>query len=347
MPNFDGGHYFLTTLAPIRVGSPAALPKEQRRHFDDPEDGASFVQRIQQVLGDMPTALQSPATEEIGIAAPFTKSLRTHLCRFVVIEDVIYNGRPGDDALLTALGVRDGPLEPKPVDQLPCAYLMFVVDFDAVMEPGQPLPNKLSQKEQDAIRDHYLKSMWVQGSAELMKIYKNCQAFDPDTIQTPDQFAAYMARCQQETWMSFNDYYVDPPELPALPLKGFLVSIGAPALAFLIGLLSWLFGISDLMGMPSLAVALAGGVATVASFYLVYRYIIWQGQKPWPAAPDGDLPSVLKGLYLQQRFSDFVVEAQGRSAEDLHRAFGQFLTDHRPRDVLDPETTQAPGIIRS
>ena len=35
--------------------------------------------------------------------------------------------------------------------------------------------------------------------------------------------------------------------------------------------------------------------------------IVAKAQAPLPTAPDSDLPSVLKALYLQQRFTDFAI----------------------------------------
>jgi len=346
MPNFDGGHYFLTTLAPIRVGAPIDLPEARRSHFDgDPRMG--FVQRAQRALGDMPTALQSPATEQIGVPSPFMKSLRTHFCRFVIIEDAVFNGRTGDNALLTSIGKRSQPLEPKHVDRLPCAYLMCCLDIDAVKTPGDPLPARLTQREQDEIRDHYLESIWAEGSAELLLVYENCQEFDSDKIKTPKDFAAYMRRCQMDTWMSYNDYYTGGDALPELPMKALAIAVGVPALAMVASLVAWLAGLPTLLGVAPGPVALVAAALTAIAIRIVYGHIISNGQKAWPPARHGDLPSVLKGLYLQQRFADFVVANQGATATDLMHRFGEFLRDHEPDDVLNPEKTQPPGVIKS
>jgi len=352
MPNFDGGHYFLTTFAPIRVGAPIDLPEEKRKQFEDGNVYQSFVTRVQIALSDMPTALQSPATEKIDVISPFAKSLRTHFCRFVIIEDAVFNGRETDNALLTSSGLRKPPLEPKHVDQLPCAYLMCCVDLDAVKEPGQKLPSQLTTEQQNEIRDHYLEALWASGSAELLQVYENCQEFDADIIKTSKDFAGYMRRCQVETWMSFNDYYLPNKNtllasLPKLPVRAFLLGIGLPLLAAILCFAGWLFGSATVFGLAPGWTALVAAVIAIAAMYFAYSYTIRQGQKPWPAAEFGDLPSVLKGLYLQQRFSDFVVEEQGQTASQLHAAFGQFLKDHQPDDVLDPKTTQAPGVIKS
>jgi len=77
--------------------------------------------------------------------------------------------------------------------------------------------------------------------------------------------------------------------------------------------------------------------------YLLFQFVVRNGQKPMPPAKYGDLPSVLKSLYLQQNFADFVVDNQGRSPADLHAAFGTFVETHKPADKMAP--SQAPGVI--
>ena len=70
-----------------------------------------------------------------------------------------------------------------------------------------------------------------------------------------------------------------------------------------------------------------------------------KGGKRLPTAPDSDLRSILKALYLQQNFVNFAIKNQGASDEDLHANFGKFLKEHKPQDLDSP--TQDPGVIRS
>jgi hypothetical protein len=62
MPNFDGGHYFLTALIPIRTD-----PVEDPRAA---EWVTSHAHALRETLATMPTALQSWATEGTGLNAP-------------------------------------------------------------------------------------------------------------------------------------------------------------------------------------------------------------------------------------------------------------------------------------
>ena len=64
------------------------------------------------------TALQTPATEHIGLNSPFARDGRTHFARFAVIDDAAYNGRDQRDrdrVLPFALSDRslDSPQRPR------------------------------------------------------------------------------------------------------------------------------------------------------------------------------------------------------------------------------------------
>ncbi|PKP65260.1 MAG: hypothetical protein CVT86_03330, partial [Alphaproteobacteria bacterium HGW-Alphaproteobacteria-8] len=156
MPNFDAGSYFLTTLAPIRKGATVDL------------DGStvSFQQRLAITLATLPTALQSPATEKTGVQSPFARSLRTHLCRFAIIDDAVYNGRPPRNPVLTSLFGPDPIIADEP-DRLNAAYLMFTAEIDAVTQDGAPLPATLSPSEQDAVRDAWARDIWDKAPDEV------------------------------------------------------------------------------------------------------------------------------------------------------------------------------------
>ena len=333
MPNFDAGHYFLNTLTPIRT--------------KPPKDGlpGSYSQRIKIALAKLPTALQSPATEKINKASPFSKSMRTHMCRYSIIDDVVYNGRNGANPLLSAIKLRDNPLTPQHIDSLPCPYLFFAADFDAIIIPGDKLKDNLSAAEQDAVRDDYLRELWQNSSTELLDIYRNCQGFDEDKIKTGEEFAAYLAKCQIETWMPFNDYYLEMPKLKPLPVKLFATAVLGPLAASVLAALSWLTGFSTWFGYSTGWITVVSLLLTVVIGYSVYSHILNRGKQPWPAAKFGSLSSVLKGLYIQQKFSDFVISNQGKNPSELYAAFGDWLKEHKPENVL--ENTQVPGVIKT
>jgi hypothetical protein len=80
-----------------------------------------------------------------------------------------------------------------------------------------------------------------------------------------------------------------------------------------------------------------------AGLYAAYRLVMVRGSRPFPAAPDSDLPSVLKALYLQRALIWFATVLQGAPPDRLYQAFGAFLETVRPSDPASP--TQAPGNI--
>ncbi len=315
MPNFDGGHYFLTVLAPI---DDAITPDETGERRDG-------VQRVRNVLSTLPTARQSPASEAGSLNSPFARNPRTHFVRFAVIEDVIYNGRVSGDAIVAA-ATGDNPLTPQPVDRLNCPYLVFAADFDAADGSVETL-------------EGYLRELWNDLSEELELIFRHCHGFKG--VNSAEGFAAYICRCQVETTMPFNDYWVGSPPLSDLPLKPMVAPALVTGVIAIVAAIGWLVGAGARWGWTAVLAALV----TAALLYGLYRFILHRGEKPYPTAPDSDLPAVLKALYLQERFTQFVIDQQGKPDEAVKNAFGQFLAANRPADIDAP--TQARGVIRS
>jgi hypothetical protein len=158
--------------------------------------------------------------------------------------------------------------------------------------------------------------------------------------------------------MSFNDYYIDTPDLPAWPLDAFgqavklsggalLLAVAATLLLLIVGLftsalqpvLPYTFGLS-IVALVVLVVILVGG----------YFSIMAAGRKAFPAAPYADLPTVLKALYLRRKFTRFAIDSQmqsvgtdAASAQQLYDGFAAFLAADKPDDLKNP--TQAPGVI--
>lgn len=378
MPNFDTGHYFLTLLSPIKQGMMDGETEEGEK--------ISYVQNLKRLLNDLQTAHQSPATQPEGVKpvdnpfpplpkteeenakinSPFVRSKRTHICRFMVLDDTIYNGRNQRNALLIKLKMKlqkvkalNPLLKPQPVDHLRCAYLMFTAEIDASLKPEGDLPGELTQEQQDEIRDTYARELWRDMPAEIGAIYKNCESPDPESKegfipQNEEDCVEYMKACQVETTMPFNDYWYPAPDLEKLPTKLpmniirplVLVPLGITLLALLgwIFRLDW-FPLGWLFGWSAGWTFLIGLLLSAAAIYGSYRYILFNGNKPMPASDYGDLPSVLKSLYIQQHFADFAIASQGLGDEELSAAFKQFIDQHQPADKMAP--SQLPGVIAS
>ncbi|GEO98796.1 hypothetical protein [Methylobacterium haplocladii] len=314
MPNFDGGHYFLTVLAPVRTDVLVA----------DDGQTCSPVSALHRALYVLPTALQSPATTKIGINSPFSRNTRTHFARFAILTDVVFNGRTERNALEVALR-GPNPAVAEPVDKLPCPYLVFVADFDA------------RSGDESELRA-YLDELWRTMGKELKSIFSACYGFEG--IDDSRGFQDYVLRCQIETTMPFNDYWVGAPQVPSLRQNWLIGPAAVSAVVFLGALV---LAILHVGGLPWLAIATIGFVALVASLFVAYLTVMRNGAVPFPTAPHSDLPSVLKALYLQQAFTRFALANQGVDAATLHAAFGRFIDEHRPDDPSGP--TQAAGVV--
>lgn len=332
MPDLDTGHLFLTTLAPIKRGAPEGVSQ------------ASYEQQVRIALAELPPAKQSPATVNSRFNSPFARNRQNHFVRAFVLENAVYNGRNPENALVATIRGQN-TIDPQPVDQLSTSYLVLCADIDAIEQEGQPLPDKLTADQQQKVRRAYAITLWETMGEELQSIYSNCIGFEG--IDTAEDFANYLERCHVETTMPFHDYYLKLPKFHILPIKLLINLVIWPAIAGLVALMFWLFGMKTLPGLgwsSLLTGALALGCAAVGVFFGI-SYALRNGQKPLAPGQYDDLPSVLKALYTQQHFAGFATENQGASDDDLYAAFGTFLETHKPETISGP--TQVPGVISS
>jgi hypothetical protein len=334
MPNFDGGHYFLTAFLPVKA-EPA---QDLRGHTWV----SSHVHILREKLASLPTALQTWAAEQTAVNSPFARDSRTHFARLFVLDDVAFHGRVHQDAIVTALkGALGGilkrriagsdPTQPYPVDHLPHPWLIFVCDFDA-------------KNGDDSELESYLRGLWTVMDDTWKDLLMHCHGWDAGG--GADAFVQYIKRCRIETTMPFNDYYVPMPKLESMSLAGVLAPLLIALVLFLGGLIgglltAWFGGRGGMWWVA----ALIGLVALPVTAVLAVRRVNGAAQSPLPTGRRTDLNSVTKALYLQQRFTDFAIANQGVSHDALHAAFGEFLRTHRPEDPLAP--TQPRGVVRS
>ncbi len=316
MANIDGGHYFLSTLIPVRT-EPLVRP-----------DGSFTVPShlLREALSSLPTARQSPATALSPFNSPFARCLRTHFVRAAVIDQPMYNGRDGGNALVQALR-KINLLQAEPVDRLQCPYLMFNAEFDARPD------------EADGGLASWASGLWAGSEAELRAVFSACWGFEQ--VRDGATFGHWLQRCQVETTMSFNDYYEPMPDLHGYTLPQ--VGQAIAAVALLVAALA-VWGVMAMraswwwlaLGLP---VALLAGLA-------VAGVALWRkGMQPFPTGAGTDLRSVLKALHVQQHFALLAAELQGQDDASVHRRFGEFVQRLQPGDLAAP--TQAPGVIRS
>ncbi|MEP0393288.1 MAG: hypothetical protein ABJ205_04690 [Erythrobacter sp.] len=300
MPSIDSGYYFLTVLAPVR--SAWANGEENGR--------AAPIIELRKTLAQMPTAMQTPHSHSSGQISAFSKSTRTHFARFAVIDRLGYNGYEAADPVLDTAKLAKPSLART---ELSSPYLLFAAEFDA---PGGSRNYDLAV---------YLRELWDVMEEDLVEIFSNCVAFDREKISTAADFIEYIKQCEIETTMPFNFYWAEPPrDLPTLTIKGLVaggVFTGA-IMAMVFYALFSRFG-AYLAIVPALIAFLGGAIGFVAMRFKKY------GDRPFPAPPDGDLMSVLKGLHVQNTFGQFVIEEQGADAAELHEAFGRYLDENQ------------------
>jgi hypothetical protein len=310
MPNLDGGHYFYTGLFPVRLDSVQRL------------DGSYTVPShlLRETLASLPNF--SEASGAIR-TSPFARCRSTHFVRLAVIDQPEFNGRDPVDALLQAAKGID-LLAHQPVDHFSRAWLMFAADFDAV-DAGA--------------RDRWAAGLWDLMEPELREIFSHCEGFED--VRDGAGFARHIARGQIETTMSFNDYWIDPPPFPSLSAGAILGTILVVLALFLVagwwvhGHYAhrwWVWAVAALLGLG-------------AGLWAAYKLVNARGSRPFPTAPNSDLKSVLKGLYLQQQLVPFAIDHQGAAPEDLHASFGTFLATIQPADLDQP--TQKPGVLHA
>jgi hypothetical protein len=320
MPNHDGGHYFLTVLAPIIQDSmPDRVTGRSRSHRH----------LLQQELALLDTGQQT-GNSPPGAISPFARNSLNHFARFVLIDQPNFNGRLSGGTL-QSLARSINPLTPQPVDRLGSPFLLFAADIDA---PGDAA----------AALHAYTDALWatMRGHDELGKIFSHCVGFD--RVATAEDFHKFITQRQVETTMPFNDYWADGLDvsgagLPTAQIKRAAVPL---VVAYAIALAAaaahgglWTFVLTlTLLPMATIGVII----------WLVYSDVIKRGAAPFPTAPESDLPSVLKALFVQQNFITFASEAQGLSDAALFKRFGAFLDAVRPTEAAP---AQAPGTIRS
>jgi hypothetical protein len=316
MPTFDGGHYFLTVLVPVKT-----------KPIQDGSAWTSPVHALRKQLAMLPTAAQSPACG--GGQSPFARNTRNHFVRFAMIDNVAYNGREQGNVLWTIIR-NINPMVAQPQDHLTCPFLFFGAEFDAASGAA-------------AERDSYLATLWATMEPELRKIFIHCENFD--SVNDAASFAKYIARGQIETTMSFNDYYPEDRDdiiksLPVWPYDKYLIPAGVGLLSLAMGFIVWFFFCRGLM------LLLVGAVVLAAGLGLAYATLMAAGAKPFP--PGADLPTVLKALHLQRAFTHFAIDSQRlaadpASAPQLLAAFRDFVGVYQPDNLAAP--TQAPGVI--
>lgn len=160
MANTSGNAYGLTAFIPIKNGYS--------------NDGSSHDSLIRSLL-------QSPQWP-LEHRSPMAKVPNTYLCRFYLLNDVFYEGKPEKE------------------EHLKSKYLVFSSNFHGDL-------------------DKYLQGMWQNIQDKLKELLIHCVAFD--RVKTIDDFVSYIKRCQVNNDLFFNGSTDDslPEQLKSLYLK--------------------------------------------------------------------------------------------------------------------------------
>ena len=165
MANQQGNAYALTTMCPILRG---VLPDDPK----DPFAGQSFTAYVRDFLQGLQSHEDSPMAKVPG----------TYFCRFYLLTDLMYGGKPNS------------------YDELMSNYLVFTSNFHAELEP-------------------YLTGMWNHAEPAIRSIWKYCVGFEQ--VHSAPRFLEYIQRCQVTTTFFFNGSNDEPLEeqLKGLYLK--------------------------------------------------------------------------------------------------------------------------------
>jgi hypothetical protein len=139
MPNQNGKLYGLTILSPIK---------------DDDQERPSHDLQIRGYLATLPT----------GSESPFALAPGTHLARLVVMDDVIYVGKPACE------------------EHLKSKYLVFEANCDGNLT-------------------EYLRGLATHAREQLDAIWNHCVGYPG--AENVESFTAYMKSCQIETTFYF------------------------------------------------------------------------------------------------------------------------------------------------
>jgi hypothetical protein len=309
MANYDAGHYFLTVMAPLQRDAFVMVDGVRR----------SVIDHVRHMLATLPTAQQDHFSAESGLMSPFARVPGTHFAHLFMIDTLHYNGRRPSNPIIDLLENVQLTI-PEEVDALPHAYLVLAADFDA------------PDGSEVALRA-YTDGLWVHMAAELRMLYRHCDGFGD--VRDAATFFAFVKQGQVHTNLPFNDYWTYEPKMPS-PTR-WMAAASALMVVLAVMALHWGFwpgGGWSLFFTTSFALV-AVNIAIVARF----------GLTPFPAAPDSDLPSILKALHVQQSFLQFGIDNLGKGGAELRRAFDAYCETNRPLDVDGPR--QKPGVLWS
>ncbi|ABI45172.1 hypothetical protein [Synechococcus sp. CC9311] len=365
MPSHEAGFYQLTALLPIKSGLYTSLPCQE--NVSGPCDGTqSYAHHLKAYLNQLSDSFLKnidPQLSELYKLHLFDHTRCTHFARFVVVDQLFYNGRRRNDSLIdffrVLLGNKDLLSKKDRIDKLESPYLLIAIDFDCH-------PSSTS-----CVQD-YLSELWPYASYELTKIFHHCEGFSlpspPQNQKTLESYPQYwhayhtverlLLSHEVETTYPFSAYFwvadkvqrwnpstdqVSPSEFKnrwALIIIGILpfilVVMALLMLAICLGslFLNLLYdtalsqvNLSDVYQALNQWWLIGFGGLSVASlvlFMFAWRYFIKSANMPLPQIDGVDLKSIAKSLYLQGKLLEMYGDWQESDRFDKGRIRQRF-----------------------
>ncbi|ERN42753.1 hypothetical protein KR51_00006010 [Rubidibacter lacunae KORDI 51-2] len=160
----SGKAYGLTALIPIKSNK-----KTENL-------GQSYASNARQILQQWPSNEYSMDVDDLS---PMAKVPNTYLCRFYILNDIFYEGKPAIE------------------EHLKSSYIVFSGNFYSKF-----------WKFPEALED-YVRGMWKYAGEELTKLLQNCVGFEcvnreEAADKKENAFVGYIKRCQVDNALFFN-----------------------------------------------------------------------------------------------------------------------------------------------
>lgn len=358
---FDGATYVLTSLIPISnktFGSTREQPankaiasqseivptEHEEACIVDHEQPISSLQYLREILTGLPTSNDFPDNISDAVKqwkAPASRNGRTHFMRWVVINDLNYNGRPRQSSLKEWIDSLLGHelTDAQQQDRLSRPMLLFNVIFD-------------TNDGSDQSVDNYLQGLWSWMKPELKHILPCLAGFEPENGCS--SFVSLIKRHQIQPAFSWQDYQWQEDS----PTKGRLgtavLSSSAVAVIIVLVAMHWA------TGQRGWTETLISATIAITSWQWLKQHIQSLINMPYPA-PDSpfskeeqveslQLNHIRKAIFLRDQMVAFLANLQSVSpakySERLYAEFGEFIESYKPFDTNDEDLMQPAGQSR-
>jgi hypothetical protein len=261
--------------------------------------------------------------------------------RWVVINDLNYNGRPRQSALKEWIDSLLGHelTDAQQQDRLSRPMLLFNVIFD-------------TKDGSDKSVDNYLQGLWRCMKPELKHILPCLAGFEPDNACS--SFVSLIKRHQIQPAFSWQDYQWEEDS----PTKGRLgtavLSSAAVAVIIVLVAMHWA------TGQRGWTETLISATIVITSWQWLKQHVQSLINMPYPAPASPfskeeqveslQLNHIRKAIFLRDQMVAFLANLQSVSpekySERLYAEFGEFIESYKPFDTNDEDLMQPAGQSR-